>query len=540
MTKRKYSVYIELEACDRDGDGESDYIIIPDDVGIFIANGNYIYEMTGNKNGAVYTFAEATAPAKAVKANPVKLVFDLAEGYGSTPKTITFTSVGTTKITTVNAQSAETNLINVTSSGMMATVTPVNGLAKGTYITYVQLLDESSNVWYTVPVTINVGEKINTEGISVFGDVNVTLEETDTNIYTGRVDLQAGTYNFNLNNNGTTLGFKKSFTDAETVDYSGGYKAQTTLVATGGRYTFIYNATSKRLTINHKPFADIVELFGDINVELVRTSSTSTIYTGSARIDAGTYKFRINDQGVQKCFGYTFEDSVNNITYNASWTAATTFNATGGIYSVVYDLAKSQLTFKHAPKGLGDVRIFGDITLPLAKQGNNVYSAQTTLEAGTYQFRVDSLRTTVCNGSKFTDVMGGVEYKSSWKAATTFVVTKKQKFTFIFDANTNRLKVYNSPIDTTKVLVAFEDSPLELKSTDSVNYTATTSLAAGTYTFRMDEFGVTLGFGGTYTDIISGIKYNASYSSATTFKATGGNYAFTYNVNTDVLKVTKV
>ncbi|MEE0266191.1 MAG: hypothetical protein UD936_11245, partial [Acutalibacteraceae bacterium] len=375
--------------------------------------------------------------------------------------------------------------------------------------------------------------------VAVTGDVSLTLEETDDNIYTGVAELQEGLYSFNINDNGTTLGMDYTYTDTGTIDYSKGFKAPSKLIASGGRYTFTYNASTKVLRIRYKSFADIVELFGDINVELVRTSVDSTVFTGSARVEAGSYTFKINDQGTKMGFGYSFDDVVYNVEYSGAWSGATTFNATGGIYSVKYDTATNKLTFKHAPKGLGDVRIFGDINIPLAGQGNNIYSAQTVLDAGTYQFRVDSLGTTVCNGSEFTDVMNGVEYNPDWKAATTFTSTEKQKFTFIFNADTNRIKIFNAPIDTTKVLVAFEERVLILSSTDGVNYTATTALDAGTYAFRMDEFGVTLGYSGTYTDEIKGIKYNASYSSATTFNATGGEYTFSYNINTDVLKVTK-
>ncbi|MEE0265764.1 MAG: hypothetical protein UD936_09075 [Acutalibacteraceae bacterium] len=375
--------------------------------------------------------------------------------------------------------------------------------------------------------------------VKVFGDINLDLTETDTGIYTGEVELPAGTYSFNINDKGTDRGMNYTYKDTATINYSAGYKAPSKLVATGGRYSFTYNTATKTLRIKFKNFADIVELVGDINVELVRTSANSTVFTGSARVDAGTYNFKINDQGTEMGFKYSFNDVVYDVQFGAGW-SATTFNATGGIYSVKYDTATNKLTFRHAPKGLGDVRVFGDINLPLAGQGNGVYSAAKTLDIGTYQFRVDSLGTTLCNGSEFANSMNGVEYKTDWKAATTFSVTEKQKFTFIFDTKTNKIKVLGSPIDTTKVLVSFEDSTLELKSTDGVNYKATTTLKAGTYAFRMDEFGVTLGYGGTYTDTINGANYNASYSSATTFIANGGNYTFSYNVNTDTLKVTKV
>ena len=375
--------------------------------------------------------------------------------------------------------------------------------------------------------------------VNVFGDINIDLDTSDEVTFTGAVELDAGTYKFNVNDNGTIVGFNYTFTDTATIDYSAGYKAATTLVVTGGRYIFTYNNSAKKLTISYKPFAEIVELFGDINVELVRPYKDSTLFTGSVRVDAGSYNFKINDQGTEMGFGYIFEDVVYNVEYRSDWQGITTFNATGGIYSIKYDTATNKLTFMHAAAGLGEVSVFGDINLPLANQGNNVYSAQITLEAGTYQFRIDALGKTVCNGATFTDTMNGVEYKTDWKAATTFVATEKQKFTFIFDTNTNKIKVFNAPIDVTKVLVAFENSTLELKTTDGVNYTATTSLEAGTYTFRMDEFGVTMGYGGTYTDVISGVKYNASFKAATTFVATGGEYTFNFKTTTDVLTVEK-
>ncbi|MEE0059259.1 MAG: hypothetical protein UE295_00355 [Acutalibacteraceae bacterium] len=376
--------------------------------------------------------------------------------------------------------------------------------------------------------------------VKVFGDVNLDLKETDANVYTGVVELQAGTYSFNVNDKGTTKGMNFTYTDTASINYSAGYKAPTKLVATGGRYEFTYNASTQVLRIKYKNFNDIVELFGDINVELVRTSADSTVFTGSARVEAGTYNFNINDQGTKMGFKQSFNDVVYEVKFGAGW-SATTFNATGGIYSVKYDTATDKLTFRHAPKGLGDVRVFGDINLPLAKQGENLYSAAKTLDVGTYQFRVDSLGTTVCNGSEFTNGMNGVEYKTEWKGATTFNVTAKQKFTFIFDTNTNKIKVLGSPIDPTKVLVAFDDiAPLELKSTDGVNYKATTSLNAGTYSFRMDEFGITMGYGATKTDAIDGITYDATFSAATNFIATGGQYTFSYNVNTNKLRVTKV
>ena len=384
--------------------------------------------------------------------------------------------------------------------------------------------------------TVTVVDTTPKASVSVFGDINLELAETEENIYTGAIELQAGSYKFNVNNNGTTHGTNYTYTDTAVIDYSAGYKAQTTLKVSGGRYTFSFNAATKKLTIKFKPFEDIVEFTGDINAELVRPNKNTTVFTGTIRLEAGTYKFNVNEHGEIFGVGYTFNDSIYNIPFN--YKSAATFNATGGIYSVRYDTSNNQVKILKAPEGLGDVSIFGDISLPLAAQGNGVFSAQTILDAGSYDIRVDSFGTFFGNGTTFTDTVN-VEFKTEWKAAATLTVTEKMKFTFIFDTNTNKVKVFNAPIDTTKVKVAFDDiDALVLTSADGVTYTATTTLEAGTYTFRMDEFGTPMGGKYTFTDKASNMVYNATYASATTMTATGGTYTFTYNVNTDSLAVT--
>jgi len=260
-------------------------------------------------------------------------------------------------------------------------------------------------------------------------------------------------------------------------------------------------------------------------------------YTDTAVID---YSAGYKAQTVLKVSGgrYTFTDVIYNKEF--IWSAPSTFKATGGIYSVSYDTSNNVLKIMHAPEGLGDVTIFGDLSLPLAAQGNGVYSAQTVLDAGTYDIKVDSFGTFFGCGSQFTNTIN-TEFKTEWKASATFTVTERMKFTFTFDTNTNKVKVFNAPIDTTKVKVAFDDIPeLVLTSADGVIFTATIALEAGDYTFRMDEFGTPMGGKYTFTDNSTGtMTYNASYASATTMTATGGEYTFTYNVNTDKLTVVK-
>ena len=80
---------------------------------------------------------------------------------------------------------------------------------------------------------------------------------------------------------------------------------------------------------------------------------------------------------------------------------------------------------------------------------------------------------------------------------------------------------------------------LELTSVDGVTYSATVSLNEGTYTFRMDEFGTPMGGNYSFTDNSVSMNYEESFASATTMTATGGEYTFTFNTETNILIVTK-
>ncbi|MEE0913134.1 MAG: hypothetical protein U0L76_00930, partial [Ruminococcus sp.] len=171
--------------------------------------------------------------------------------------------------------------------------------------------------------------------VSIYGDINLDLTSDDATTYTGTVDLDEGTYTFRVSESGTAMCNGSTFTDTiYNIPYYSEFKSATTLNASGGRYTFIYNASTNCLTVKYKPYSELVEIFGDINVELVKGSGS--VFTGSARLEAGSYNFRINEMGTQMCFGYTFDDHVYKIVYNADWTSATTFNANGGLYSFKY------------------------------------------------------------------------------------------------------------------------------------------------------------------------------------------------------------
>lgn len=97
--------------------------------------------------------------------------------------------------------------------------------------------------------------------ISIVGDITLKLEKTGDNIFTGDISLDAGTYQFRVAHNNVLLGFNGTYTDTAIIDYSAGTTEATMLNATGGKYTFTYNATTKKLEIEYEP----VQLLGDVN-----------------------------------------------------------------------------------------------------------------------------------------------------------------------------------------------------------------------------------------------------------------------------------
>lgn len=375
-----------------------------------------------------------------------------------------------------------------------------------------------------------------TENVSVFGDINLTLvKNAGSNVYTGTTDLQAGTYTFRINDHGTTKCNGSAFTDTiYNVEYNPNWRSATTLNVSGGRYTFSFNADNNKLLVQFKPFSEIVELFGDINVALVKNSAG--IFNGIARLEQGSYQFRINDQGTVKCNGSTFDsDSIYKVTYREDWRSASTLIAKGGVYAVKYDPATSQLTIMASPGGAGDVRIFGDIELDLLKDKGTLYSAVTTLEAGTYTFRVDDRGTIKCNGSTFNNTIYDIQYSADWKSETTFNVPGG-RYLFRYDSATERLTAFDLP--TVETVSVFGDFDLKLTKGTGNIYTGTIALEAGSYSFRIDEFGATMCAGHKINDKASNLEFSSEWRAAATLNATGGNYTFSYNADTNKLTVT--
>lgn len=373
-----------------------------------------------------------------------------------------------------------------------------------------------------------------TKAVSVFGDINLELANNGSGVYTGVTALAAGTYKFKINNMGTTYCNGSTFTDKTAgATYNSKWTSATTLKASGGTYTFKYDTTTNKLAIGYKA-PSLAQIFGDINLDLEATKDAN-IYSAAIELEAGKYSFRVMNQDVQYCCGYTFNDKTRGAQYKSTWKSASILNAKGGSYTFSYDIDANKLTIAYVPAGAA-CSVVGDFTLALAETATaNVYSAKTTLAADTYQLKVNNFGKICGSSSTITDATKGTVFNPSWTKYTIFKATGGT-YTFTYNTATNTLVI---AMDAKEVVVKTTgDINLTLEKSDTENvYTATTTLDAGSYQFKVNVDGKDFCNGSTLKNGTKGLAYKSTFKSATTLTATGGTYTFTYNASTNVLVV---
>ena len=374
-----------------------------------------------------------------------------------------------------------------------------------------------------------------TKAVSVFGDINLELANNGSGVYTGVTALAAGTYKFKINNMGTTYCNGSTFTDkTKGSAYKSVWTSATTLKASGGTYTFKYDTTTNKLAIEYKA-PSLAQIFGDINLDLEATKDAN-IYSAAIELKAGKYSFRVMNQDVQYCCGYTFNDKTRGAQYKSTWKSASILNAKGGSYTFSYDIDTNKLTIAYVPAG-AECGIVGDLTITLDKTATeNVYSTTTEVKAGTYQIKVSNFGKICGGGLTIKNSTNGIKLNPSWSQYVTFTAAGGT-YTFTYNTATNTLAI--APEKSESVVKVTGDIDLTLSKSDDENvYTGTTTLDKGTYMFKMNVDGKDYCCGSVIKNSAAALTYRSKYTSATTFNALGGTYTFSYNVSTNVLSVT--
>ena len=294
----------------------------------------------------------------------------------------------------------------------------------------------------TEPTTVSPSTEPTTapvSGVSVFGDINLDLVKGNDDVYSAKTTLESGTYSFRINNNGATYCNGSTFTDkTSNVAYSTKWKAATKLVANGGTYTFKYNVSTNKLTIEYQA-PSLAQIFGDINLDLQATKDAN-IYSAAVELEAGSYSFRVMNQDVQYCCGYTFVDKTKGAQYNSKWKSASTLKATGGTYTFSYDIDANKLTIAYVPAG-AECGMVGDLTAAFEKTSTeNVYSTTLEVVAGTYQIKMSNFGKICGGGVNVTDSTKGVTLNPKFSRYATFKATGGT-YTFTYDVSKNVLSI---------------------------------------------------------------------------------------------------
>lgn len=371
-------------------------------------------------------------------------------------------------------------------------------------------------------------------GVSVTGDIALPLADDGNGIYTGSTELEAGSYTFKMSVNGVAFGNGSTFTDKTTnATYSSKWKSSTTLKATGGKYTFKFNTAKNTLTIEYLAPSK-ASIVGDINLDLQATKDAN-VYSASVKLNKGNYEFRVMNQGVRYCCGYTYKDFTVGSQFSSKWSSASTLAASGGTYTFSYDIDTNKLTISYLPSG-AEVSVVGNFTLALAKTDKeNVYSGTKTLKAGNYQIKMNNYGKLCGTSAVVKDVTPGLVFNPKWSKYTTFVATGGT-YTFTYNTATNTLVVTADKGDIPVKVTG--DINLSLKKSDTNVFTGSVKLKKGDYSFKMNVNGTDFCSGATIRNATTGtVKYNSKFTSASTLVAIGGTYTFAYNTLTNQLSV---
>ena len=125
--------------------------------------------------------------------------------------------------------------------------------------------------------------------------------------------------------------------------YNSKWKSASTLVATGGTYTFSYDIDANKLTISYLPEGAAVSIIGDFTLALQPTENPN-VYTATQELKAGSYVIKVNNFGKICGASGVVNDEKSAIVFNPKWSRYTTLKATGGTYTFTYDVSKNVLS----------------------------------------------------------------------------------------------------------------------------------------------------------------------------------------------------
>ena len=437
-------------------------------------------------------------------------------------------------------------------------------------------------------------------------DANV-MAAKDSAVATTTMILEKGEYTFKINNDNLWFSNKGTIEDSTgesgwTFDPSVSDKC--TLKASGGKYTFSFNTTTRKLTVTHSDDTDSdVYIKGEFNdwsssaqMEYVKDGN---VVETTLSIPKGTYSFKVHNRGIGSWYSNT--GTVEDTTGDTGWTMRTTVDdnctliASGGTYKFSFNLSNNKLTITAdisqvvttipettpaettaeattSPKAeneaspyyvKGEFNNWKDTNPLYFTDDGDILSATFDIEAGTYTFKLHKTDTDKWYGNTGTieDTTGDKGWTMKEGADKCTLEASGGTYTFTLARSTKKLTVHYTPYEE-ETTAAETTAPAETGSqiflrgdfndwTSENEMTAQTKenllvteleLEEGTYLFKIQDKGKSRWYGndGTIKDSTDGSWSMHQSEGDVTLEASGGTYTFIFDTDERRLTVNHV
>ena len=407
-------------------------------------------------------------------------------------------------------------------------------------------------------------------------DNGTEMTKTEDNWYTTTLTLDAGTYEFKIDQNGKWYGNWGTIEDTTATSSDIGWEMvegadNCKLLATGGTYVFKYNTDTKMLVVEFNPPSYTVT-FVDYDGKVLKTDTVVRGNSATAPADpvragyvfTGWDKDFTNVTGNITVKAQYAEDIVYLLGSFNNWEKTTVMTGSGDTVSVTLELSAGTYTFKilNAVKWLGNDGNIEDTTTTSSATGwemtENSDDCTLTASGGTYTFNfnkktgmLEVLFTPPSYTVTFVDFDGKVLKTDTVvrgndatapsdpvRAGYVFIGWNKA-FTNV-QADITITAQYAE--DTVYLAGDFNDWALSTEMTGSGDIVSVTlELNEGTYQFKILNIATWFGNTGTIDDTT--IKTSESGwvlvegDNNCILKASGGTYTFNFNTKTNALEV---
>lgn len=392
------------------------------------------------------------------------------------------------------------------------------------------------------------------------------------------MELSGGTHNFKIVHDDLWYGNNNVIADTTTTTSADGVKlsitnGNCTLVASGGKYTFIYNVITNNLivefegTVSDPADNANVSLAGSFNdwskTANVLKKKSANIVSTTVELPMGQYYFKMVRGDLWYGNANEINDRTNKVSMNGLQMSAVApeckLNATGGKYTFEYDVINNTLIVdcelaesqENASVFLaGDFNDWSTTANPLTATSSYLSSTQLTLKAGTYKFKIVSNGLWYGTNSIIFDSTSYMGTVTSMYSGDCTLEAQGGVYTFQFNSISKALTItYRqtglADISTVSLAGDFNDWDTEstvMKATTHSNIVSTTiNLKKGQYYFNVIRDSQ---WYGTDTDECFVAHPNYGYSAELTktknpcvLLANEGTYYFYYYLETNQLSI---